>query len=854
MLIPAVRLRVRTLLACAWLFPLVLRAATENKQTFDLPAGDAPSTLRQFSDRSGKEVLFAAEAVRGVRTNAVRGDFTPREALVRMLAGTELVAVPDETTGALAVGRRDGAKPGVPATRKRVAAVGALTLAAAVATAQPAQPDTVVKLEEFKVSTTVDTYAETTTSAASKIPLDLRDLPSTIQVLNAAFIGDKLAASLEDLYPYVVGMTRESPAGAGFTLRGYTNSATNTMINNLTTDGLPGGASRFGSPTTANVERVEVLKGPNAVLYGAMNPGGMINIVTKQPSTKQGTTLFGSVASYAGNQGKHGSGFTTQLDTTGPIDAGKHWLYRFITSYEDAPTWRQFDWAKNYYYFPSLTYRMNENTEATLKVEIHREHRFAIQDMSLVAPGNLIANVPADHSIVYQDRGNTAYDRGDVYNLSLTHHFDNKWTTKFNFRDVQHVDGRRLLENNAIVTAPVLANSTVQQRLRDTWNRRRYAYYDLNLYGDVGPETFKQTLLFGLSGGYETHNFNRWLFRDVTGPNINVYNPVHDQTVYPTINTVYGAGPTQIGVSKYYNYGAYFSDQIKIGKEWRASVGVHTEKYDTQYTDFALRILTTGKFSNPGQTAHPRSTVPTFGLVYEPTEAISFYASYAESFKPTPPQGVALGAPAPAPETANQKEIGIKSDFLNRQVGLTLSAYEIVRKDVIEAVPNVFDPVTGIQVYRALANKSQGVELSINYQPMPNWQTQIGFSYNDAKVTQSVKSTLVGARLANAPKQSGNIWTRYNVPEGALRGFGVGFGLIYTGERNAVTDNRPTNSLTMPSNTRADVAFYYKWKRYDCAVNVTNVTDKSYLASGDAAEDIVPGAPRKITASVRYAF
>ena len=103
--------------------------------------------------------------------------------------------------------------------------------------AQPAkaaaEPDTIVQLEEFRVTTTVDTYSETTASAAGKVPLDMKDVPATLQVLNASFIGDKLASSLEDLYPYVVGMTRESPAAAGFTLRGYTNSATNTMINNL---------------------------------------------------------------------------------------------------------------------------------------------------------------------------------------------------------------------------------------------------------------------------------------------------------------------------------------------------------------------------------------------------------------------------------------------------------------------------------------------------------------------------------------------------------------------------------------------------------------------------------------------
>ena len=714
-------------------------------------------------------------------------------------------------------------------------------------------PGEIVQLEAFTVNTSIGTYSETTNTAAGKIPIEMKDVAATLQVLNANFIGDKLAASLEDLYPYVVGMTRESPASAGFTLRGYTNSATNTMINNLTTDGLPGGASRFGSPTTANVERVEVIKGPNSVLYGAMNPGGLINIVTKQPSAKRANSAFVSASSYAGHQGRNGGGFSTSWDSTGPIDSGKHWLYRFIAAYEDAPAWRQYDWTRNYYYFPSLTYRLDENTEATFKLEVHREHRFAIQDQALVAPASLAANVPTDHALVYQDPGNTAYDRGDVYNLSAMHRFASQWVAKLNVRDVQHTDGRRLLENRSVNVATPLANSTITQRLRDTWNRRRYAYYDLDVYGDVGTDAFKQTLLFGVNGGYETHNFTRWLFQNAIGPAINVYNPVHGLDAYPTTNATTGTGPTQIGVSKYYNYAAYASDQIKLGKQWRVSLGVHTEKYDTKYTDFAV-LVPSGKWVNPGEANHPRSTVPSVGLVYEPLDHLSLYASYAESFKPTPPNSVAVGAPQPDPETANQKEVGVKADFLNHQLEFLLSLYAIDRKDVVEPVPNVFDPATGIQVYRSLSNKSEGLEVSINFQPVRHWQTQIGYAYNDARVTQSAALSLINARLANAPQNSGNLWTRYNIPGGAWRGFGISAGIVCTGEQNLVLDNRPTQMLRIPAVTRGDLSFYYKWQRYEFALNVNNVTDRSYIAGGDAPTDVVPGAPRKITASVRFPF
>jgi len=339
----------------------------------------------------------------------------------------------------------------------------------------------------------------------------------------------------------------------------------------------------------------------------------------------------------------------------------------------------------------------------------------------------------------------------------------------------------------------------------------------------------------------------------VTGPKINVYRPVHGLTAYPTVNSTTGTGPSQIANQRYYNYGAYFSDQIKLGRRWRVSLGARTEKYDTKYDDTAV-LVATGKVINPGQTARPRATVPSVGVVYQPSGNLSVYASYSEGFKPTPPNAVAVGAPTPAPERATQKEVGIKADLFNRKAEVLVSVYDIVRKDVVEAVPNVIDPVTGIQVYRTLSNQSRGVEVSVNLQPVPHWQTQIGYAYNDARVTQSVSPVLLQAPLANAPHHSGNFWTRYNFPGGRLRGFGVGLGVVFTGAQNLVLDNRPSAQLIIPSVTRVDLAFYYKWRQYDFAVNVYNVTDRSYLAGGDAITDVVPGAPRKITASVRTKF
>ncbi|MDB6114012.1 MAG: Iron complex outerrane recepter protein [Lacunisphaera sp.] len=824
------------LLAALLGLPAWAAAGGETPKVFDVVAGDAVTALKRAAQQAGLEIVFPAELVQGVKTNAVHGTFRPRDAFDRLTAGTVLVVVQDQPSGALIVRRRLLA----PAS---AAPAGAKTAEAA--------GERVIRLEPLTVTTTVGSYKEATTTAGSKTPMNMRDVPGTVQVLNASFIGDKLAQSLEDLYPYVVGMTRESQAAVGFTLRGFTNNATNTLLNNIQYDGLSGGAARFGSPTTANVDRVEVIKGPNSVLYGALSPGGLINIVSKSPLAIRANSVMVAVSGFAGQGTGYGEnlGYTATLDSSGPLDRDKHWLYRFITSFEELATFRQSDWGRNRYFYPSLSWRPEQNTEVTMKVEIIRQRRLGLNDQQMVAPFGLIALVPADHSLIYQDPKNREYDNSEVYSLSAFHRFANQWAAKYNVRTVQHTDGRQVLENRSVNSVLPVEESTITQRYRDTWNRRRYAYHDFTVNGDVGPENFRHTLLFGADYGFESENFNRWVFANVTGPAINVYQPVHNLTTYPAYNPA--TGPTQIALQKYYNYGLYFTDHVKIGQHWLASAGIHTDTYRSHYGDSARRL--DGTLVNPGNHNNSRSTVPSFGVVYQPGDTLSFYASYAEGFKPSIAQavdGFGVGRP---PEKADQEEIGFKADFLNNTLGVLFCYYDITRHNVTEAPAGLLD-ANGVQIFRTLSQQNNGMELSVNYQPRSYLQLQLGYTNMDARVSATAQPLLTSARLANAPAHSGNVWVRYNVPTGRLRGFGVGFGAIYTGERNGMVSNVPADMLTIPANTRADLAFYYKWQHGDFAANITNLTNRSYIASADADTDVIPGAPRKITVSARFPF
>ncbi|MFI5336009.1 MAG: TonB-dependent siderophore receptor [Opitutales bacterium] len=727
-------------------------------------------------------------------------------------------------------------------------------------TEAPPAGDDVVKLDAFTVRTTIGTYAEEHSSAGSKTPMEIKDLSSTVQVLNASFIKDLRAQSLEDLYPYVVGMTREAATALGFTLRGFSNSVDDTTLNNLQIDGLPGLASRFGSPTTANVERVEVIKGPTSVLYGLMQPGGVINIVTKRPQQTASNTLFTSVGTYAGDAGTFGQDavfgsnvfYTGTIDSTGPVDAGKHWLYRLVANFENLHSYRQFGWIHNRSLFPSLTYRVDANTEMTASVEVTRQSRFS--DSFLAIPFSMPSLHP-NLGTVYQDPNSTEYDNGETYGLNFTHRFPDNWVLKVQGRHVEHGDGKLAFENQNVIsvnstgnTPPTLGdvqNSMVVRRLRHQRNLRQYSFIDANIYGEVGPEGFRQTLLFGLNGGFEMSDFLRLAFQKKPIFNVNLYDPIFTVPAFPADPVP----PTSDGITHYYNYGAYFSDQIKLGRHWRMSLGLRHDRQDGNYHD---------NFTTPVQdrSQSEQATVPSAGLMYQPADNLSYYVSYSKSF--LPPNGTTVDANGKGgfpPATAGQVEVGLKSDFLNGRFNAIVAVYDIVRKNVAEPIPNGVSPIDGAQTYQLTGQEeSEGVEVSFTYQPVPNWQLQTGYAYDDVRITKTSDPTQLNAWNSNAPHHQFNFWSRYNVPDGTWKGFGAGLGVIYVGNRHGAFSNIPANWMEIPAYARVDTALYYQWKRYSFALNIGNVLDRAYLSYVASNNNVHAGDPRKLTLSLTVPF
>lgn len=727
--------------------------------------------------------------------------------------------------------------------------------------------DDIVKLEAFQVTTTLGHYTDTASDSAMKVSIPQIDLPFSVQGLNSAFLTDVRTSRLEDAFGYVTGLNKQGEAANQFTLRGFTAAGSN--LQSLQIDGLPGPSSRFASPPTINVERLEVLKGPTSVLYGQANPGGLLNVITKSPQATRRTTLSTFVSTFAGQTSSFAedNSYTVSLDTTGAVDTEKHWLYRFIVSYENQKSYRDYYYQKNKYFYPSITYKWNQETFITIKGDYVREDRQA-NDGLAVPFLNATLLPPINTSYTAPDAKDTDY--GESLTTTFQTRLLDRWTARATYRTTYHTDTRSALE---VAQQAIVSNSTdyrlstIARRLRLQQNVKRYNFIDTNLFGSVGPENFKHTLIGGVSGGKE------WLDTDTIAQGgttpavsvINIYSSVPDAAAaptYPTAFTAAGLTAQRRRQTPFWNYGFYASDQIKLGKFFDASLGL---RYDRQDSYQKTTARATGAVT--GLKQRVSKTMPSTGLVFHPIADFSLYASYCEGFKPQAPGNVDVtDRPNFPSETSTQLEIGVKADAFNHKLTGGVSVYDIRKKNVLTATGtnapsgNPIANLSGLQ-------EGKGVEATVAYQPLPHWQVQIGYTYIDARVKTSTTVTLPGALLDNSPHNAGNLWTRYNVPKGQLKGLGIGFGLVYAGVRQAIITNIPTTitvnattraviatgRLELPGFTRSDLAVYYRRGRLDYALNVGNLLDRTYVSGAIPADAtrLKAGDPRKLTFSVK---
>ncbi len=236
---------------------------------------------------------------------------------------------------------------------------------------------------------------------------------------------------------------------------------------------------------------------------------------------------------------------------------------------------------------------------------------------------------------------------------------------------------------------------------------------------------------------------------------------------------------------------------------------------------------------------------PRVGIVYQPIQPVSLYASYSRAFNPATPGTILASGAAAEPERGTQYEAGIKTEFLQGRLSSTLAFYELTRSNVL--TPSPTDPFASVQTGE---QRSRGVELDVAGEILPGWRVIASYAYTDAKITQDNRYD-IGNRLVNVPKNSASLWTTYEVQKGGLQGLGFGVGLRYVGEREGDLEN----SFELPSYFRTDAAIFYKRNNFRAALNVNNLFDTEYFeAAQNGRAGVFPGAPLTVIGTIGFEF
>ena len=245
--------------------------------------------------------------------------------------------------------------------------------------------------------------------------------------------------------------------------------------------------------------------------------------------------------------------------------------------------------------------------------------------------------------------------------------------------------------------------------------------------------------------------------------------------------------------------------------------------------------------SNTSEFQQNEAFSPTVGIVYTPIEPISLYVSYSRSFQQE--VGTSFDGSIFEPQRGTQYEIGLKADVTD-QLSATLALYDLTRSNLLTEDPNNpgFDIQTGEQ-------NSQGIELSVAGEILPEWNISAGYAYNDARITED-NNFDEGNRLNNAPENSFSLWTTYQIPEGEFAGLGFGLGLFYIGERQGDL----ANTFTLPDYLRTDAVIFYERDQFRAAVNVRNLFDIDYFETAQNALRVYPGEPTAVSASISWQF
>ncbi|HVP42984.1 MAG TPA: TonB-dependent receptor [Terriglobales bacterium] len=703
----------------------------------------------------------------------------------------------------------------------------------------------VEKRQEVVTVVTEDDYSVPTATTATKMDTPLLETPFAVQVVPNSVIEDQQAIRLQDITRNVSGVQTNFGYGdlyQAFALRGF---ETNVTLRNG--ERVSGGIGR-SEVEVADLESVEVLKGPAAMLYGRLEPGGMINVVTKKPLETPHYSLQQQFGSF--------DMFRTTFDATGPILHDGSLLYRTVFTYFNSDDFITYaPHGQTIFVAPSLSWRPTKKLTLNLNVEWRDADPLIANGIPAI--GNRPADIPTN-LYLGGDVGDRANVRRKVLDFNGSYELSSNWKLHglvagtFDDIDFEQFFGGSLDES----PGPTFGDFT-----NIPWfdkRRSKGVNTALDLTGHFRTPGMNHNLLVGTDYYYLDFSdrgfVNGWAPVDT----MNVFHPEFRRpTAFGIHDQLAATAPdwTSIGTTAW--HGLYVQDRIGLGRYFHVLVG---GRYDWTHVTAGSITL---EYANPGSTLSDVVTTPisedrfspVVGFIFQPVHGVSFYANYVSSLGTWGTSNVIAvdinGHPLPA-QRSHSYEGGIKLEAMGGKLTSTLAIFDLTKTNIATRDLSSPDPTA----LRAIGEAhSSGVEVDISGALTKRLSLIGSYAYTNAEFSKD-NSGLQGLRIANVPRHSGSVWLRSDLLRDRLA---VGAGAFLRGPRQG--DNE--NTFTLPGYATVDAYLAYTFRRerhrVTPQVNFSNLLDKRYFINTNVYDayprlGIMPGQPFAVTGSIRWEF
>jgi iron complex outermembrane receptor protein len=680
--------------------------------------------------------------------------------------------------------------------------------------------------------------------AIGKIDVHPMELPQSLAVVGQGLIRDQQAQRLGDVIKNVNGVYVTTTRGAvqeSFGARGYSFGSTNLFKN----------GARINSgvmPEMSSLEKVEVLKGSSAILYGQVAPGGIVNMVTKQPKFKAG----GEVSMRSGSYDL----YKPAVDVYGPLSGVI--AYRINGTYESAGSFRDKVSSERYYVNPSLLFKLGEKSDIVIEGD-YLHHQFT-PDFGIGSLGNTkIPDVP--RSRFFGASWQYSKTEQTTATATLKHRFSDNWklNTSLSYQSYKR-------DYYGVERIAAAANGDWTRPLGKILTDESYYVGQHNLNGKFETGSLEHTVLAGLDADKTLTGNIDFSFPTVAGLTAGSYDRINllDPKKFTPRTDIPLATAVRKREAELNRLGVYVQDLVKLSPKFNVLFGGRWSYVETIGID-STSLLTGAK--TKGKSRFDQAFSPRVGLVFKPSSKTSVFASYSNSFTVNTGQdmyGIAL-----TPSLIDQYEVGVKNELFNGKLSANLTLYRILNNNLAQTAPFLLDGSSNINTnIKMLSGEttSDGVELDLAAHPVSGLDVTAGYSYNFMRFTKNdttVGSFKTGERLVNNPAHTANGSVFYTVGNGRLKGFKTGVTVMYVGDRfggwntdimkvNGVSQYR-SRIFGVKGFITIDLTAGYSLKKVSLLAKVSNLTNTlNYYVHENYSINPIP--PTQFIGTVSYKF